>query len=361
LRIAVLIDSLEVRGGGEKIALHLAKKYDGEIYTSKVVWENILPEFKELKVNVVGGQIPSVPFLAQEAMLRGFRKLDLSDYDATVCLGAGYTYYTAERNHPTIWYTFGISPLFYKNGPRTWDYWSLGGLQYRPAVLLWRTRMRGYDKRIVGNLVDKIVAVSHYTGTTVKEYYGRPAEVIPPPMDDRRFINKRDEGYYLVVARLVPEKRIDLVINAFRKMPDKTLWIEGTGPTESYLKKLSEGSKNIKFLGRVGSDELLDLYAKCIALVSMDYYQGYCTVIIEAFASGKPCILVNQGGYSELVTEGVNGTLVGEEVSELVKGVARMTPDVAARMKEACLEKAKEFTLSSFYGRWGKILGKGKD
>ncbi len=99
---------------------------------------------------------------------------------------------------------------------------------------------------------------------------------------------------------------------------------------------------------------------KCISLISMDYYQGYCTVIIEAFASGKPCILVNQGGYSELVTEGVNGTLVGDEVSEVVKGVTRMTPEVAAKMKDACLEKAKEFTMSTFYGKWDEILGRAK-
>ncbi len=109
MRIAVLIDSLEVRGGGEKIALHLAKKYNGEIYTSKVVWENILPEFRELKVNVVGGQIPSVPFLAQEAMLRGFPTGPVR-LRCDGMPGAGYTYYTAERNHPTILVHFRDKP-----------------------------------------------------------------------------------------------------------------------------------------------------------------------------------------------------------------------------------------------------------
>lgn len=361
MKVAVLMDFMQTRGGGERTMLYLAQRYDADIYTSRVVWDKILPELKNYKVSVLEN-VPRVPFLMQEAMLRGFRNLDLSAYDAAICLGTGYAYFTAEKNHPTIWYSFGVSPVFYKNGPEANKHWLLGKAYYRPAVWLWKERIQQYDRYVMTNKVDAIVAMTKWNADMVKDYYGRNAtRIIFPPIETKKLYNKQSRGYYLMVASLFPEARIDLVIKAFKKIPDKTLYIEGIGPAESYLKKIAGDSKNIKFLGRGNTSELRELYAKCIALLDVGYYRGFSMVMGEALASGKPCIAVNQGAYPEMIANNKTGAIVNPTVEGVIDGVSRITPDVAADMKKACLAKAKQFDLKSFYSGWDAVLKEAKN
>ena len=210
--------------------------------------------------------------------------------------------------------------------------------------------------------VDAIVAMTKWNADMVKDYYGRNAtRIIFPPIETKKLYNKQSRGYYLMVASLFPEARIDLVIKAFKKIPDKTLYIEGIGPAESYLKKIAGDSKNIKFLGRGNTSELRELYAKCIALLDVGYYRGFSMVMGEALASGKPCIAVNQGAYPEMIANNKTGAIVNPTVEGVIDGVSRITPDVAADMKKACLAKAKQFDLKSFYSGWDAVLKEAKN
>ncbi len=354
MKIAFLIDSLEARGGGEKVAYFFAKRYDVDIYTAHVSWDKILPEFKRFRVHELG-RGTSAPFLQQELMMRKFRGLDLSEYDVVVCHGPTYSTYAALNNHPSVLMVAGISPLFYKTGPDKYRYWPLGKPYLRPAVRLWAARLRRQDKQLIRQ-IDAIVCISDYTRGIMKKYYGVDSTVIHPPIEARRYYNRKNKGYYLTVDRLIPEKRVDMVVEAFTRMPDKKLVVEGSGPEKERLEMIAGDAKNITFVGRVDSKRLLNLYANCIALINMGYYQDWSMVMIEAMASGKPGIGPRHGAYNEMIDEGRTGTLIDETVDGIIGGVTRITPEVAEKMKRACTLKASKCDEKIFYRKWDKLL-----
>ncbi|MBX9330070.1 glycosyltransferase, partial [Serratia marcescens] len=108
-------------------------------------------------------------------------------------------------------------------------------------------KMRIWDLRTV-NGVDHMVANSHFIARRVKKVYGRDVDVIYPPVAIERFklITKKDD-YYITASRMVPYKRIDLIVEAFKKMPEKKLFVVGDGPEMEKIKR--HKSDNIEILG----------------------------------------------------------------------------------------------------------------
>ncbi|EOW2278340.1 glycosyltransferase, partial [Klebsiella variicola] len=108
-------------------------------------------------------------------------------------------------------------------------------------------KMRIWDVR-TANGVDHFIANSHFIARRIKKVYGRNATVIYPPVDVNRFtISEKKDEYYLTASRLVPYKRIDLVVDAFAHLPDKKLVVIGDGPEMSKIR--SKATKNIEILG----------------------------------------------------------------------------------------------------------------
>ena len=111
------------------------------------------------------------------------------------------------------------------------------------------------------NRVDYFVANSNYIAGRIKKIYRREAEVIYPPVDTGNFpLQTKKENFYLTASRFVPYKRIDLIVEAFSKMPDKRLVIIGDGPDADKIK--SKASVNIEFLGYQSQEKLKGIYAK---------------------------------------------------------------------------------------------------
>ncbi|STW28568.1 Putative Glycosyltransferase [Klebsiella michiganensis] len=116
-------------------------------------------------------------------------------------------------------------------------------------------KMRMWDVR-TANGVDHFIANSHFIARRIKKVYGRDADVIYPPVDVERFkLNENKEEYYLTASRLVPYKRIDLIVDAFKAMPDKKLIVIGDGPE---MKKIRDkASANTEILG-FQSNEIME-------------------------------------------------------------------------------------------------------
>ncbi len=355
LQLALLIDGLIARGGGERTAYFFAKRYAIDIYTAYVDWNKILPEFKNFNVNQLS-KTTKVPFLNQELLLRKFRALDLSGYDAVICLGPGYSTYSAINNHPSILYAFGLSPLFYKRGKDEDKFWPLGKLYLKPFVTAWKIRLKDYDKYLMTKAIDKIIGISNFTNNNILKYYGRNAEMVGLPVETRKYYSKKSDDYYLTVDRLVPGKRVDIIIKAFTRMPNKKLIVEGIGPEMPYLKRLAGDAKNITFIGRVDSKKLLDLYSRATALISMSYQQDWSMVMVEAMAAGKPGIGPKQGAYKEIIIPSRTGVLVDATPEGVIDGVNKLDIKTAANMKSACMATAAKYDESQFYKKWDAIL-----
>lgn len=165
----------------------------------------------------------------------------------------------------------------------------------------------------VSQRVDSYLTLSDYVARRIKKYYHRTARVIAPPVDVDRFqVSPRDEGYYLVVSRLVPYKRVELAIEACERL-GRHLKIAGTGPELQELKR--RAGEHTKFLGFVSDEALPRLYGGARALL-FPQEEDFGITPLEAAASGKPTIAYGQGGARETIISGVTGLFFQEQTSE---------------------------------------------
>tara|TARA_B100000989_G_scaffold295744_1_gene277415 strand:+ start:348 stop:1526 length:1179 start_codon:yes stop_codon:yes gene_type:complete len=146
--------------------------------------------------------------------------------------------------------------------------------------------------------IDYLISNSNFTAKRIKKYWGLTSKVIHPPVDIKRFVfNKTREDFYLSVNRLVPNKRIDLLVNSFNKL-GLPLVIIGDGPERLKLEMLA--NSNIKFLNNVSNDVVEDYMSRCKAFVYAGL-EDFGIAPVEAMASGAPIIAFGKGGILDTV------------------------------------------------------------
>src|SRR5437762_11807919 len=154
--------------------------------------------------------------------------------------------------------------------------------------------LRSWDRRTDG--VDAFVAISQHIAERIRRIYGRDADVIHPPVDTARFRPiAQPEAFYLVVAALVPYKRVDLAVAAANRLRRRLL-VVGTGPEAARLH--AAAGPTVEFLGWRSDAEVADLYARCRAVL-FPAVEDYGIVPLEAAAAGRPTIALARGGALE--------------------------------------------------------------
>lgn len=148
--------------------------------------------------------------------------------------------------------------------------------------------------------VDEFIANSHFVAQRIHTYYRRASTVIYPPVDTSQGFIARERGdYFLCVARLVPNKRLDLLIRACNMMRIN-LVIVGAGPERKALEALA--GDTIRFLGRVEDAALSDLYARARAFL-FAAEEDFGIALVEAQSYGVPVIAYGKGGALETVVD----------------------------------------------------------
>lgn len=225
----------------------------------------------------------------------------------------------------------------------------------RVALALLFHYLRMWD-HAAARRVDRFLANSRWTKDRIRKYYGRDADVIPPPVDVARFrATKEHAGYFLVVSRLVPYKRVDLVVNAFNKL-ELPLVIAGEGSERRRLGKLA--GPRITFRGFVPDADLPDLYAGARAVI-FPGEDDFGIVPVEASASGKPVIAFRRGGALETVIAGITGeffdepheAFLAESVRVFLEREERYRPDVIRKHAERFSSARFRRDLRLFLGR----------
>jgi glycosyltransferase involved in cell wall biosynthesis len=154
--------------------------------------------------------------------------------------------------------------------------------------------------------VDRFVAISRFVQARIKRYYGRESEVLYPPVDAARFaIDPRGpENHYLVVAALVPYKRVDHAIEACAAI-GRPLRIVGDGPDRKRLERLARrAGAAVDFLGRVAARDLPEVYARARAFL-FPGVEDFGIAPLESLAAGRPVVALAEGGALETVGEGI--------------------------------------------------------
>ena len=150
------------------------------------------------------------------------------------------------------------------------------------------------------------------------------------PISDRP---PSDKPYFFFVGRLESLKGLQTIIPLFRRNPKAQLWIAGTGNYESHLRRLAEGSANIRFLGYRSGEQLRALYRHAVALIVPSlYYENFPLVTIEAFKQQTPVIVRNLGGLPEIVRES-GGGFVYDSDTELESAMDQLLADPSCRQE----------------------------
>lgn len=176
-------------------------------------------------------------------------------------------------------------------------------------------KIRIWDYSTV-NRVDYFIANSKYIAKRINKVYRKDATVIYPPVDTNKFhLTEKKEEFYLTASRMVPYKKIDLIVETFSKI-GKKLVVIGSGPEMKKIKEKS--SKNIEILG-FQEDEILIKYMQEAKAFVFAAEEDFGIIPVEAQACGTPVICLNKGGTAETVIDGVTGIHFQEQNIESLK------------------------------------------
>ena len=329
MKVALLHDYLVQYGGAERVLEALMEIYPkAPIYTLLYNPKALAPEFVK-KLNqrqVITSSLQKFPFAKKHHrayplfMPYMIEQFDFNNYDIVLSDTTGFAKGIITQPQ-TLHICYCHTPLRY-----AWDDSQRYIKEYPHAFFLkpfirWGVHyLRIWDRQAVGR-VDYFITNSEFVKNRIQKYYRRDAKVIYPPVETKKLtIANQHKNYYLLVNRLLPYKKTDIVIKAFNEL-GLPLIIVGKGPEEKGLKKIAQ--KNIKFLGSIYGDALKNLYSQTKAFI-FPQEEDFGIAPVEVMASGRPVIAYNGGGAKETVIENVNGTFFNEQTPEaLIDAIKR--------------------------------------
>lgn len=242
--------------------------------------------------------------------------LELSGYD--VVLSSSHAVAKGVLTGPDqLHVSYCHSPMRY-----AWDlqhqYLGESGLRSGVRSLLARILLhyiRMWDVRTAAG-VDHFVAISDFIARRIRKVYRREAAVIYPPVDvSARKVRTEKEDFYVTVSRLVPYKKVPLIIEAFSRMPEKKLVVIGDGPELGKARACA--GPNVQVLGRQPYEAVNDAIAKARAFV-FAAEEDFGIAPVEAQACGTPVIAYGKGGSTETVVPGKTGLFFSEQTVEAI-------------------------------------------
>ena len=191
------------------------------------------------------------------------------------------------------------------------------------------------------------VGISNFIAERIKRSYGRDARVIYPPVDVETYALHEDkEDYYLTASRMVPYKKIPLIVEAFSRMPDRKLVVIGDGPEMEKVRQRASG--NVEILGYQPQDVLLGHMQRARAFV-FAAEEDFGIVPVEAQACGTPVIAYGRGGAAETVLEGETGIFFQEQTAEsIIEAVERFEGTSETMSPAGIRRNAERFNAQRF-------------
>ncbi|MBW6396608.1 glycosyltransferase [Roseomonas sp. HJA6] len=215
-------------------------------------------------------------------------------------------------------------------------------------------KLRIWDRASAMN-PDVVVANSTYIGERIRKAWRRDSITVHPPVDVDRFALKEDkQDFFLVASRMVPYKRIELIAEAFRRMPGRRLVVVGDGTNAPMVREAAAGAPNIEFRGRVGTAELVRLTqdaCACVFAAEEDF--GIATV--EAQACGTPVIAFGKGGARDIVIPGQTGSFFDTQSADAIIAAVESF-DTLSIAPAACRANAERFSHGAFRAAMRRVV-----
>ncbi|GEM_PF-1859672 len=353
-KIAIFFDSFTLGGGAERLVLELARLFKADVFTSgydKRLYNEWAGNARVFDIgNFFGKVSPRLGFV--ESALRFAFFKPKQKYDLFIFSGF-FSVFAAWRLKPNIWYCCQPNRTIYdlKEFQESQSGF-FGKLLIKAYAFFWKP----LDQWIVKKHIEKIVCISETVRKRVKKFFGVESITIFPPITAKECHFEEFGDFFFFAGRLIPEKRVGLLLEAFSEMPEKKLVIAGTGPLGKEITRFSERFGNISFRARVSEKELHSLFANCLATIYLPIQEDFGMFPLEGNAAGKACIAAKEGGCLETIIDGKNGFLIKPEKRELKKAIRSFSKKKAVAMKPHCLARAGAFDEKRFFVAWKKLL-----
>lgn len=321
--VAIVHDYLTQRGGAERVVLSMLKAFPGApVHTSLYDEHGTFPPFRDVQVRTLALDRISglrrnhrwaLPFLAT-----AFTRHRV-DAEVVLCSSSGWAHGVQTSGRKVVFCHTPARWLYdgrrYLGDDRRLASLGLAGL---------RRSLRGWDARAAAG-AHRYLANSTVVREAIRRAYGIEAEVVPPPptldpAGPAEEVAGVTAGFVLCVARLLPYKNVDAVVEAFRDLPAEELVVVGDGPERQRLE--AGAAANVRFVGRVTDAQLRWLYAGCRALVTASR-EDYGLTPLEAASFGKASAVLRGGGFLDTVVEGETGLFFDQPAPQPIAATLR--------------------------------------
>jgi glycosyltransferase involved in cell wall biosynthesis len=369
--VALVHDYLTQRGGAERVVSLMLEAFpEAPLHTSLYAADRTFAEFAGRDIRPFGinrfGVFRQSHRLALPLLAPVFSSQRIKG-EVTVCSSSGWAHGVRTTGRKLV-YCYAparwlYQPDRYLGEPTDHDsgaraaHWK-GVLRQRGARIALATLcgpLRSWDRRAAAS-ADRYLTSSSVMAAAIKHVYGIEAEVLPPPPGltpdgPIAAVAGIEPGYFLCVARLLPYKNVEAVIEAVAAMPGSRLVIVGDGPLRQALETRS--APNVQFVGTVDDASLRWLYQHSLALVAASH-EDYGLTPLEAASFGRPSVVLRAGGFLDTLDEGVTGLFFDEPTG------AAMTPVLKAASKvawdsAAIVAHARSFAKEAFIGRLQEV------
>lgn len=320
LKVAIVVEELTQLGGAERVFDHILELFPkAQIFT--LVWDKEKTEHRYDKFNIKTSFIQRMPFGVKRykwylpLMPLAVTSFDLSKFNLIISITSALAKGVKTSNDQVH--------ICYCNTPTRYlwldykSYIKTAPIPFfiRPLmpIVLWF--LRKWDLK-ASKRPNYFIANSENVRKRIKKIYGRESIVITPAVDWKKAgISQKVSDYYLLVSRIEPYKKVDLVIAAFNQLPFK-LKIIGQGTKKEEIEE--KAKENIEFLGRLADKDLNLVYANAKAVI-FPQEEDFGLIPIESMAAGRPVIAYKKGGALETIIEGKTGEFFYPQTAKALK------------------------------------------
>lgn len=338
MKCCILHDAFRGIGGGEKVAIEFSRLFIAPIYTC---WKGIEVDGA---ISISQKKYDRYKFLRHPpfdkySITSDFASLSLEEFDAIIINHEYALAYKPTKGQKVL--------IYYNSKPMPWVF---NHARWDIQAKFWK---RWYCCNI--NKVNKMIANSEFTRDWIRDLLDREATVIYPPVDTESFRFRAFDDFYLYIGRIERGKRVAEIVEKFSNTGYK-LKVAGASWDKKYkqlVRRKCERSDNCEYIGTVSEEYKRKLLGECKAVIYTPKDEPFGIVPVEAFASGKPVLGIDEGFLSYLISNGFNGVLINS-LDELPTGLEFM--DNIEWKPKKIKKFSRAFDVSNFREKMKRVV-----